>query len=283
MATQSPVYSGNTLPLRPRMRQACKVLIESLPVIGDLFHRYWRYARTDTACRGVYGSREAALEAISATGRSDYDACNEARSLEEDLHQTHQHEYEDYPVLFWLKGLLRPDLRVVDLGGSVGGTFYAFDRALVFPSDLSWTVAELPAAVRQGRAVAEARSEPRLAFVTDPQEAERPDVLLTMGTLQYLPTVLADIVCLYPSPPRDVIVHKVPVTEGGSFWTIQNLGAAQVPYFVYDRNELVRSMRDSGYELTDGCSTLRSIRIPFHPERDVHHYAGFHFRRTTQN
>lgn len=279
MATQSPIYSGNVIPLRPRIRQAVKVLIESLPVLGDLLHQHYLYARNPTACRGVYATWQEAQSAVDAGSRSEYDACNEIRSLKADIEQDYQHEYEDYPVLAWLKDLLRPGVHIADLGGSTGGTFYAFDRALDFPSGLSWTVSELPAAVEKGRRVAEARSEPRLAFVTGLEQAQAPDVLLTMGTLQYLPETLSEIVSTLPAPPPDIIVHKVPVTDGPAFWTVQNLGAAQVPYFIYNRKALVESMEALGYRLMDSCNTLRSIRIPFHAEQDVHHYSGFYFQR----
>lgn len=280
MASQSPIYSGNTIPLRPRVRDAVRTLIESLPVIGDLFHRYYLYPRNMTACCGVYASRQEARAAVDERIRSEYDVCNQLRSLEDDLQQDNQHEYEDYPVLFWLKGLLHPGIRIADLGGSTGGTFYAFNRALAFPPDLSWTVSELPAALEKGRRIAEARQEHRLAFVTELDQVEEPDVLLTMGTLQYLPETLPDIVSALPTPPRNIIVHKIPTTDGPSFWTLQNLGATQVPYFVYNRDSLIRSMEAMGYNLRDSCKTLRAIRIPFHADQDVHNYAGFFFQKT---
>lgn len=279
MATQSPLYSGNTVPLRPRVRDGVKVLIQSLPFIGDLFCRYYVFPRNMTACRDVYASCDEARASVDAAVSSAYDACNETRSLAQDIGQDNRHEYEDYPVLFWLRALLRPGIRIADLGGSTGGTFYAFDRALDFPADLSWTVAELPVAVDKGRRVAEARGEQRLRFVTGLGQVEAPDILLTMGTLQYLPESLADLVGALPALPGDIIVHKVPVTDGPSFWTVQNLGAAQVPYFVANRNALVHSMEAIGYTLRDSCETLRAIRIPFHADHDVHHYAGFAFQK----
>jgi len=279
MATQSSIYSGNTLPLRPRIKHAVKVLIESLPLAGDLFHRYYLYPRTTTACQGVYASQRDAQAAIDQHVSSEYDTCNEIRSVEDDIQQEHQHEYEDYPVLFWLKGLLRPGIHIVDLGGSTGGTFYAFDRALDFPDDLAWTVAELPAAVEKGRLVAEARRAHRLGFVTGLNQAENPDLLLTMGTLQYMPETLSEMVGALPAYPEHIIVNKIPTTDAPSFWTVQNLGAAQVPYFVYNRNELIESMLAIGYLMLDSCNSLRAIRIPFHAEHDVIHYSGFFFQR----
>lgn len=279
MATQSPIYSGNILPLRPRIKDAVKVLIESLPLVGDLFHRYYLYPRTMTACRGVYASQKDAQAAVDEHVPSRYDACNEVRSIEDDIKQDYQHEYEDYPVLCWLKGLLHPGMNIVDLGGSTGGTYYAFRRALQFPVDLSWTVSELPAAVEKGRQVAGARQAHRLGFVTGLDLADTPDLLLTMGTLQYMPETLSELTSALPGYPENIIVHKIPTTDGPAFWTIQNLGAAQVPYFVHNRIELIESMVDIGYTLTDSCNTLRSIRIPFHADHDVIHYSGFFFQR----
>jgi putative methyltransferase (TIGR04325 family) len=279
MATQSKIYSGNVLPLRPRIKQAAKVVIESLPMVGDLFHSKWVFPRTQTACLGVFTTFEEARAAADNSVATEYDACNENRSLQDDISRDYQHDYEDYPVLFWLKGLLRPGIRIADLGGSTGGTFYAFEKVLGLPGDATWSVAELPAAVKKGLSVAQARGEPRIRFVTRLNSIDQIDVLLTVGTLQYIPETLDEIISGLSSTPPNVIVHKVPTTDEAAFWTVQNLGIAQVPYYVYNRQSLIESMAGLGYRLVDSCDTLRSIRMPFNPTRDVHHYSGFFFEK----
>jgi putative methyltransferase (TIGR04325 family) len=279
MTTQSKVYSGNTLPLRPSVKQAAKTMLEALPIIGDFVHAHYVFPRKETACRGVYATFEEARDAVDRGTTTDYDACNRARSVQQDIDRVYRADYEDYPVLLWLKDLVHPDTSIIDLGGSTGGTFFAFDAALRFPDSMMWTVSELPAAVEKGRLVAAKRSEPRLSFVTDPTSVRKPTIFLSIGTLQYIPRRLSTLLGDLTAPPDDVIVHKMPVTDGPAYWTIQNLGVAKVPYFIENPESLVTSMESIGYELRERCNTLRSIRIPFHPEHDVNHYSGFLFKR----
>ncbi len=235
----------------------------------------------ETACKGVYASMDEARQAAEDVADTEYDVCNERRSVEEDIKRTPQIGYEDYPVLFWIQDMVRSGLRVTDLGGSTGETFYAFSQVLDFPKDMLWTVVELPAAAEKGRLVASRRDESRLEFKTDLSAAGDQDLLLTIGALQYMPQTLSEMTAELEKPPRDVIIHKVPTTDGSSFWTVQNLGVARVPYFVQNRTELVNSMRSLGYVMVDSCNTLRSIRLPYHPDNDVKHYSGFHFRNET--
>ena len=277
MAIQSQGHSGDPLPLRPGFKDVAKLVVESLPFVGDLLLERYFFPRRHVACKGVYPTFEAAKRACSAGMLSDYDACNEDRSLEADIKRVFRIQYEDYPVLFWLQKLIRPGIRIADLGGSFGGTYYAFKKALELPDDMEWIVAELPAAVEHGVRVAEGRGETRLAFTTELSTENCPDVLVTLGTLQYMQQRLPQVVSALSALPAYVIVHRVPITDGPAYWTIQNLKIAQVPYYIHNRDELVAGMTSLGYQLIDSCYSLRRIRIPFHPSRDVQHYAGFLF------
>lgn len=277
MAIQQRRYSGNVLALRPGIGSIARLVLESLPFLGDLIHERYLFPRTSTSCRGVFASMAEARAAIPADIHAEYDICNEARSVENDISREFDIAYEDYPVLYWLQPLMRPGVRVVDVGGSTGGAFYAFSKYLSFPSDMQWLVAELPGAVTIGKQVASARGESRLIFVDALSRDHRPDVLLTMGTLQYMPQRLPEILTASAALPSHVVVHRVPVTDGPSYWTIQNLGIAQVPYHIQNREELTGSVEALGYRMIDSCYTLRGIRIPHHPTHDVQHYAGFRF------
>lgn len=275
--TQLHLYSGNPAGVRPGLRTVARVILESLPWLGDVYYRRWVFPRRATACRGVFHTREEAEREIPSRVVSHYDACNEVRSVAADAGRQHTPQYEDYPVLYWLQPLIRNGVRITDLGGSTGATFYAFDRELSLPRDLRWTVVELEAAVKTGTQVAEIKGEDRLRFTTDFEAAPSADVLLTIGALQYLPKRLAVVLSRVDELPRHVIIHKVPVYDGPPYWTIQNLEIAQVPYFVHNRDTLVEEMTALGYRLVDSCNVLRSIRIPFRPDRDVNYYGGFFF------
>lgn len=280
MAIQSQGHSGNILPLRPRFKDVVRLVLESLPILGDFLLERYFFPRRNVACKGVYETFEAAKAACQPEIQSDYDICNEGRSFDADINREYRIRYEDYPALFWLQKIIRPGIQIADLGGSIGGTFYEYEDALNLPDDIEWLVAELPAAVEHGRRVADARGETRLAFTDDLGREHSPDVLVTLGALQYMPQCLPQILSGLSTLPSQVIVHRVPITEGPAYWTIQNLDIAQVPYHIHNRDELVASMASLGYQSIDSCYSLRSIRIPFHRSRDVHHYAGFLFSRS---
>ena len=167
MVIQSRLHSGNILPLRPGFRDVARLVLESLPIVGDLILERYFFSRRLTACKGVYETFEAAQAAIPSDIHTDYDRFNESSSGDADSERTNQIKYEDYPVLFWLEKLIRPGIRVADLGGSTGGTFYAFNDVLDLPDDIAWLVAELPGAVELGTRVAEARGENRLDFTIE--------------------------------------------------------------------------------------------------------------------
>ncbi len=279
MTRQSRIYSGNTIELRPSLRSVVRVVIEGMPVLGDLFHRYYLFARRGIACRGVYASHEEALQNVHEGNSTSFDTHHEVKSLEAELKKEHPVRYEDYAVLFWLRGLMRPGIRIMDLGGSTGRSYYEFSDALELPDDASWLVAELPAAAEIGTKVAAARGADRLSFTNKLAGHHKPDVLLTIGTLQYIDERLSGMLSRIGKLPEHIIIHKVPVTDGPEFWTIQGLPLAEVPYYIHNRDELIADVVDLGYELIDTCDTLRGIRIPFHPSKDVHHYSGFFFRR----
>lgn len=279
MAIQSRGHSGNALPLRPGFKDVVRLVLESIPILGDLIFERYFFPRRHAACKGVYETLEAAKAACPSEIHSDYDVCNKSHSIDAEIKRAYQIQYEDYPVLFWLQRLIRPGIQIADLGGSTGGTFYAFKDVLDLPDDMEWLVAELPGAVEHGMRVAEARGETRLAFTTELGPEHSPDVLITLGTLQYMPQRLPQILSGLSALPSHIIVHRLPITEGPAYWTIQNLDIAHVPYYIHNHDELVAGVKSLGYQLIDSCYTNRRIRIPFHPSRDVEHYAGLLFSR----
>ena len=160
----------------------------ALPGILD-----WRKRRFDHAfadgnyggvCRGIYASYEEAAAAAPKTLPLGYDNDGPARMYQDRLVRVFP---SDYPMMFWLqKAFAEGARRVFDLGGHVGISYYAYQRHLPYPSDLSWRVCDVPAVVRSGLELARTRDDQhRLSFTEHFEEADNADVLFTSGCVQY--------------------------------------------------------------------------------------------------
>ena len=75
-------------------------------------------------------------------------------------------------------------------------------------------------------------------------------------------------------------MNKLPVHPSRVYATVQDIGAAFLPYAVFARDGLVAGLRDAGYELVDEWRNAElSCRNPHEPAFDVPAYSGFYFRR----
>ena len=92
----------------------------------------------------------------------------------------------DYPMMLWLQKALEKGVRkVFDLGGHIGLSYYAYQKILQFPVDVSWIVHDVPAVMQAGRQEAAQRdSMQRLSYADNFQDASQADLLFTSGCLQ---------------------------------------------------------------------------------------------------
>jgi len=187
----------------------------------------------------------------------------------------------DYPVLFWLGRLVADDIRLVDLGGSVGVTYYAYKAVLPLPPTLRWQVCELPEVVPLGQRIAQERGETALSFTTDRMAIDGAAILLAAGVLQYVRTTLAELLQALPAPPRHVLVNRLPLTtQRSSFVTLQNGGAGIQSYRIANDAEFVEQLRRAGYRVVDRWRCMENTtQIPFHPDLTLDHFSGFYLTR----
>jgi putative methyltransferase (TIGR04325 family) len=256
-------------------------LIEAAPVISDYYHHYHAFWRQIARCRGVYQSFDEARAAAPRSVPFGYSqqviqqsepvACTTAGSQIGALNQ------RDYPILFWLAPILEEARVVFNLGGNLGQEYYAYREKTTFPKGLRWVVCEIPEIVRAGTKLAAEREAQGLTFTPRFEEAEDSDVLLTCGTLQYLDEGLASKLGRLTDKPRHLLINRVPLYDGETYVTLQNLGFAVTPYRVQNRQELIDSMTAQGYQLIDAWSDWRTLEIPFHPDRLVSGYQGMYF------
>jgi len=247
----------------------------AVPLVSDVVRKHWHFLSRLGACRGVFPTRHDAELVAASLGPVGY---NEKTAIGPEIKgEPSDMRKRDYPVLFWLSRALAEDCKILDLGGSAGTEYFTYRQFLQFPERVIWMVCELPQVVEFGRSLANAVDAPELAFTTKIEDGAGADIFLSCGVLQYLEQDLATCLRrLQPLPPR-VLVNRIPLHEGETFFTIQSLLGTVVPYRIQNRQELVDSMIELDYQLVDCWSEKREVVIPFHPERSVDEFYGFYF------
>jgi putative methyltransferase (TIGR04325 family) len=246
-----------------------------MPLVADVVHQYWQFPRRLACCRGVYASYHEARRAAARLAPVGYNATWIFGP--EIIGEPGQDRRRDYPILFWLGPALSRCKKVLNLGGSVGAEYFTYRQFVHFPSDLSWLVWELPHAVKFGESLAKASNAPGLAFTDRVEDGDGADIVLTSGALQYFELDLASYLKKLSRRPSQIFVNRVPLYDGETFFTIQNVTDSVVPYRVQNRDELVVSLTSIGYRLVDCWWESHEIRIPFHPDRIVKGFHGFYF------
>lgn len=240
---------------------------------------YEKTFETATDChlfRGVYNNFQEAIDSAPSTKGIGYDHPEPASFY---LDRIEQIFASDYPVLFWLGSLLKPGCKVFDLGGHIGVGFYAYQKYLDYPEGLRWLVCDVEEVIITGKMLAERKRDPRIAFTTNYAEADGHDVLFASGSLQYIEKSLAALLEPLSMKPAHLIINLLPVHDGKPFVTLNNIGAVFCPYHVFNKAELIASMRALGYECVDiWKNEEKRCAIPFYPEHSLDAYHGFYFR-----
>lgn len=257
--------------------------VEILPFGHDLYIQLAR-KRLGITYRHTFATGQQARDYARRLRSDSYDIINQHKGehLDEEIPIIEQRVLDiDYPILFWLHRLLRPSDQIMELGGSIGQGFYSFEHYFPYPENIHWTIAELPAAVEAGRRIAEQRQETRLSFIDSdsPGTAEPPNLFLSAGTLQYIDSSVPDLLSQLSGRPEHLLIHNLPAHPTQDYWTLQYLGLCEVPYHIYSKDGLTRSIRDAGYELVDEWKHKRLVEIPYHSDMNVEHYYGFYFKK----
>lgn len=254
-----------------------------LPGVRQVYARRFERAFAGNwvgAFRGVYGSFEQARDSAPATKPVGYDH-DAAATMYADRFDTVQPA--DYPVMLWLDRALRRGARsVFDWGGHVGLLFYGYRKYLAYPAGFRWTVQDVPHIVRLGEELSREKGVAEsLSFTSSPRAADGCDFLLASGSLQYLDsTTLWGELSEMTTKPRWVAVNKLPLSEGAAFWTLQNIGTAYCPYFVFNASEFIAAVERQGYRLVDRWNNADcACELPLNPERSVKWYSGLLFER----
>jgi putative methyltransferase (TIGR04325 family) len=261
-----------------------KALLEvgPLPYLIDLGKPSPAYRRFLSHClpswvkyRGVYASFEEARAHAPKNVPLGYDHDEIALGYKDQKFLS-----SDYPAAFWLREALRDEPTVLDLGGSVGISFYAWERYFPYPENLRWVVCEVPSVAHAGQKIAVEQNEERLHFTSQIEQADSCNCLLASGCLQYIETSITDSLKRLARQPRHLIVNRVPLHSRRECITLQNIRWAVSPYRVFQRDAFIAECESLGYTVVDAWTIPdHSCWIPFYPECSVASYSGLYFRK----
>jgi putative methyltransferase (TIGR04325 family) len=183
-----------------------------------------------------------------------------------------------YPVFFWLSQLLRQQSVIVDVGGSIGLTYYGYRRYGELPPEVAWIIVELPKLCEVGRRIAEREGATNLTFTDDLGDAPKCEILLSAGALQFMEHSIPGLLERLPSKPPYLLLNKLPVTPHEDCWTLENFGPAVSPQRLFNERKFLDYFAGHGYRLRDRWVVENlDCLIPFHPNHFIKHFSGFLF------
>lgn len=188
----------------------------------------------------------------------------------------------DYPVIFWLKELLKNYTNILDFGGGIGQHFYSYKKYIDYPRDLKWAVSEIPSIVNIGNQVREFKNEKKINFISDTKLISGSDILLAIGSLQCVEDkILEEILS---KNYNGIILNRLPLCEFDGFITVQNVGAgAFAPHYIRNKELFVNAFISKGYEIIDEWHEIYdAITINPMAQKEISKpikYYGFYLRK----
>ncbi|MGC9291871.1 MAG: methyltransferase, TIGR04325 family [Acidobacteriaceae bacterium] len=235
------------------------------------FERVYQWQRMFS---GAWPSFEAAEKAIPAGRAAGFDHLETATFLGQKAGLC----ASDYPVIYWLRELIRPTTRIFDFGGYNGISYRSYAPLLHYPDGLEWTVYDVPAVVAVAKRKQKERpstGEKHLHFTDKLEDANNVGIFLASGSLQYCKETLTGLIQSLTTRPTYILLNKLPLTEGPAFVTLQNIGPAVAPYKVFNAAEFTGEIRALGYRTVDTWNNPDfSCYVPFHPDRTVKEFTG---------
>jgi putative methyltransferase (TIGR04325 family) len=229
---------------------------------------------------GIYPTWAAAMAAIPKNNPVGYDQ-DAAREMFTH-YPTSLMRPSDYATVVHLRTLLRPAMRVIDVGGSIGTAYYIAAKYFALPDPLEWVIYDVPAVLEAGRQVAEREGErgKGLRFLEKLEEGGRFDVFFSSGSLQLIEDTLPQLLAKLAELPKYVLINRIPVWDEPAYVCLNDMGFSFAPYNIFNRKAWVGAMEDLGYELADSWACPESrFTVRFKPKTRLNAYSGFYFKR----
>jgi putative methyltransferase (TIGR04325 family) len=250
-----------------------------LPLLRTLrkarFDRRFATPAGGGACRGAYASFAEAARAVPSSAAHGYDTAPAAAMYRDRLSQLYA---ADYPVVYWLSRIARPTDRLLDFGGHVGVSFYAFAPYLGSSMPAHWTICDVPAVATAGRALAQKQQASGVHFVSSLGDAGAADIFFAAGSLQYLEPTCTSLLQQLPALPTHVVINKLPTHPTRDFVTVQHIGVGYCPYRITAQEAIPSQLTALGYRLRDTWTNpdLTCI-VPFEENAGPITYRGYCF------
>lgn len=250
------------------------------PMLAWRKRRYERrFANQPDICRGLFDSFEAALASAPDTKVKGFDVPEFEGFYD---HRRNKLFLYDYPILFWLDRILEDNFRIFDIGGNTGVHFVGYRSHLRAWEHIFWDICEVPVVVEAGKKFAKREGyADRLSFTDNIYAADGADVLLSLGTIQYIeqPT-LSDLLSSLENAPNHLLLGKLPLYDGETYVTLQNGGPHFIAQRIFNRSDFLKELGALGYQVIDEWrDSSRSCIVPFHPDHSVPVYTGLYLSR----
>lgn len=138
-------------------------------------------------------------------------------------------------------------LVVLDLGGNLGGTYFLTRAALSETNVLSYHIVETAAIVREGKK--EFSTEGNLHFHSSLPKDLTVNIVYSGSTLQYIHDWKKMLTTLCTYGPSYILLDDVPAGNIPTFATAQCFYDSRVPYWFFNREEIVQTMKKNRYGL----------------------------------
>lgn len=186
--------------------------------------------------------------------------------------ESNQYAWPVLAGLLWSATRSRGELRVLDLGGSLGTSYRQNRNFVKHLSAVTWAIVEQPNFVEQGKRFFE---NGILTFYDEIQDAalQTPNVLLVSGTLQYLDHPYDTLASLTATGAEALIIDRTPVHDGPDDRIVvqsvpSSIYRATFPAWIFSRTRLFDSLTSLGWRILETFETL---------ERDTVTRDGFDF------
>ncbi len=253
---------------------------ESAPVVWLRKSKYeTKFATNEylNLFKEIFPTYDEALKAAQRYETKGYDNKSSAQMYKDMCHKIFP---EDYATLYWLNRLNPEINNLIDFGGHVGIKRYAFSDYLPNINNVDWKVYDLPQVILEAGALNKEIDPDSLINISfqDELKKEKIDLFLALGSFQYIPTEVADIISQFSEKPQYLLV-SVPLTKKKTFVTLNHIGTTVCPYIIRNEDEFMEGITSQGYELVDRwISPNKVCEIPFYDEYSVRGYTGHVFK-----
>jgi putative methyltransferase (TIGR04325 family) len=130
----------------------------------------------------------------------------------------------------------------------MGSAYVFLSSQLSACTDIDYVVIDVPRVCDEGARLF--RGDTRISFHSSPPEGITPDIVYVASSLQYVEDYTSMIGRLGAYRAPYFLYTKLQAGDVPTFASIQtNIGSSQIPYWFYNRSDILRIMRENAYGL----------------------------------